>query len=361
MFGAYRTLLALFVVAGHLVNFPYVATYAIVGFFTLSGYLMTRIMNSTYGYTVSGVLRFSANRVLRIFPTYWATLLLSALTILWVGQDAAFTYRSALGLPTNASLWLQNITMVYLSPLPSNIAPRVAPATWALTIELTFYALIALGVSRSRSMTLIWFAVGLAWHLVSFMAGMDGTWRYHFIGAGSLSFSIGALIFHFRAELSNWVRGTMGHLMIGGLAFLVVFAISLASSAVASRTLAELAFYGNYLAQAYIVIVLSKISIPELTKADKIIGSYSYHIYLLHWTGGVFWAVMVFQVSSPEQSLSGVFVALCATLSCVLVSSLLTRFIDTPAERIRRAIKARVPTRPALDANASNSAALRNT
>lgn len=47
MFGSFRTLLALGVVISHLGSAPYMGTYAVFGFYALSGYLMTLIMHET--------------------------------------------------------------------------------------------------------------------------------------------------------------------------------------------------------------------------------------------------------------------------------------------------------------------------
>ena len=51
MFGTYRTLLALMIVALHLGGVPVIGGYAVFGFYILSGYLMTLIMQTSYGYS----------------------------------------------------------------------------------------------------------------------------------------------------------------------------------------------------------------------------------------------------------------------------------------------------------------------
>lgn len=49
MFGTYRAFLALMVVALHLGGIPKIGAYAVFGFYCLSGYLMTLIMQTNYG------------------------------------------------------------------------------------------------------------------------------------------------------------------------------------------------------------------------------------------------------------------------------------------------------------------------
>jgi peptidoglycan/LPS O-acetylase OafA/YrhL len=41
--------------------------YAVFGFYILSGYLMTLIMQKNYGYSRGGVARYAVNRFLRIY------------------------------------------------------------------------------------------------------------------------------------------------------------------------------------------------------------------------------------------------------------------------------------------------------
>lgn len=69
MFGTYRTILALMVVFLHLGGVPRIGAYAVFGFYCLSGYLMTLIMQTTYGYSFQGVIKYGINRFLRNYPS----------------------------------------------------------------------------------------------------------------------------------------------------------------------------------------------------------------------------------------------------------------------------------------------------
>jgi len=82
------------VVMQHLGNVSALGVYAVFGFYILSGYLMTLILHSGYGYSWSGVRRFALNRFLRIYPIYWVACLISAGLVLWLG--AQFTTDSTI-------------------------------------------------------------------------------------------------------------------------------------------------------------------------------------------------------------------------------------------------------------------------
>lgn len=85
MFGLYRTFLALWVVAAHLLVVQ-IGSYAVQAFFALSGYLMTYIMTKNYGYSVKGLRAFAMNRFLRLYPVYWALLLITTVAIMFIGS-----------------------------------------------------------------------------------------------------------------------------------------------------------------------------------------------------------------------------------------------------------------------------------
>ena len=83
MFGVLRTTLALMVMAFHLfAGIAPLGKYAVFGFYVISGYLMTLVMNDTYGHTWSGRYAFALNRLLRLYPQYWAAATFSIVLIL---------------------------------------------------------------------------------------------------------------------------------------------------------------------------------------------------------------------------------------------------------------------------------------
>jgi len=146
MFGFFRAMLAIWVMAFHLVGIPVIGEYAVFSFFVLSGFLMTTIMHETYGYHASGIKKYALNRFLRLYPMYWVTISLSILTILYVGHEYSTTYKEVLYIPYNLEMIASNLLMIFPQPVfyPFALEPRLSPPTWALTIEIFFYICIAL-------------------------------------------------------------------------------------------------------------------------------------------------------------------------------------------------------------------------
>ena len=189
MLGLVRTILALMVMVFHLyVQIGPLGSFSVFGFYIISGYLMTMVMNESYGYTTVGKLAFARNRFLRLYPSYWVAAGLSLLLIGWLGEDFAQRYHSSLAVPTSASAVVWNLSMVFPAWRPEHVNPRLVPPAWALTVELFFYALICLGLSRNPSRVRCWLLLSVGFVAGSYILGLHPGDRYFTAAAASLPF-----------------------------------------------------------------------------------------------------------------------------------------------------------------------------
>jgi peptidoglycan/LPS O-acetylase OafA/YrhL len=318
-------------------RFPTIGAHAVHGFFVLSGFLMTFVMQQSYGYTLNGRISFAANRALRLYPSYFFAIVLSAFLILMVGRDIAAEYRFNLGIPFDWWTWLQNITMIYFSPFPQEVTPRLSPATWALTLELLFYAIICLGASRSPRLTWIWLSLSVAYTALTFFAGLGYAYRYDFILSGSLPFSIGALIYHYRGRLTLSVAPKTALIF-----FVPTFGLlSLTEhfgQAIGSALVKEASFYLNMLLNAVVIAAL----LPGRPgKLDRLLGDMSYHIYILHWAIAMFISTQFLNIATPERTPLGASAMILTVAATMAISLLMTRLVDHPIENIRRRVRNR--------------------
>jgi peptidoglycan/LPS O-acetylase OafA/YrhL len=333
MFGTYRTLLALMVVGQHIGGIPLVGSYAVFGFYALSGYLMTFIMQNNYGYSRQGVGKYAINRFLRIYPIYWVSIGLSALLVLVVGEDVASAYHGDIRLPQTPGSLLRNLLLFF----PFMESPRLTPPAWALTVELCFYTLIGLGLSRTRRSVWIWFALSAAYHGVA----LYFDWDFYFsVFAASLPFATGALIFHYRSELNAFLARTAA----GRSHWLPVaaFTMMLVNWGV-GHLMPELEkpwFYFNYLLCSSMVAILSdRKSLPVVSsRLDRWFGDLSYPIYLLHCQVGL---VVMVAVNAAGLDLPHPGPALMAiSLPFILAASwFVSVSIEAPIERMRSRVK----------------------
>lgn len=341
MFGIYRTSLAIVVVIHHLGYIPIIGHFAVHGFFILSGFLMTTIMHERYHFNLKGIKKFYLNRALRLYPQNFAMLMLSFLIISYYGEDISSVYRSHLFLPSTVAEWTQNISLIYVDFYPSNISPRLLPPTWALTVELFFYALIGLGLSKNKSVTVMWFSLSVSYFIISHLYDLPYRDRYSSVIAGSLGFSIGAIMYHYKNRLLKYFKCTSIYLPVG--LFFVTF-LNMLCGALCHYFDFDNAFYfffySNYFLNTVTILSLLQAKAPSKIKSlDSTIGDYSYPLYLVHWPLGLIVSMVLFGKPINEFSLASVIVAFLGLTTTCFLSCFSIRFIDKPIEKLRKKLK----------------------
>jgi len=339
-------MLAFWVMLFHLLPIPVVGGFAVFSFFILSGFLMTMIMQDTYGYSKGGFKRYGLNRFLRLYPMYWAVCLISVILIFLLGSEYSSKYKDTLFFPTDLVSILANVTMIFPSFFPTDISPRLSPPTWALTVEIFFYVLIGLGVSKTYRRTAIWLIVSIVYFVFTYLFELGGGYRYSFIFAASLPFSLGALIYFIKKPFFTYLRKmnlsnpwTILTLYIVSALFFTINNYYRPFSF--SDTLGGFGIYVNMLLSLIVVIVLFYRG-KELCsqKVDKIIGDYSYPVYLIHWQCGLLASYLLYQEPNKDFTLEGVVTFSLATLFVVIASYVLITYIDRSISKLRNKIRA---------------------
>ena len=324
------------VVALHLGGVPKIGAYAVFGFYILSGYLMTLVMQTTYGYNLSGIGKYAANRFLRIYPVYWVSLLLSVALIICLGNQYTSAYHASIYLPVDLNETLRNLLLFF--PFREN--PRLIPPAWALTVEIFFYIIIGLGVSRSKRITLHWFIVSAVYHLfvVVFQFGWEA--RYFTIFAASLPFSSGSIIFHYKEEITRLVSRLDGILYNSLPCMLLIFILLNWYLGFISRNLEGWFFYSNFiLCSAMVGVLLSRSNLPFINrKLDRLIGDFSYPIYLIHYQVGII-VIVLFSAFDIQLHRPGLLLLFISILPILIMSWLVTVTVERPIEIIRIKVK----------------------
>jgi peptidoglycan/LPS O-acetylase OafA/YrhL len=276
MFGSLRIFLALVVVVAHLGGFVgYSAAYAVFGFYALSGYLMARILDQTYGYTAAGFGLYLLNRFLRLYPLYWLGCLIALVMIGLSGETLATGFHRNFQLPREHADIAALILNWYLQPDNSS---HLVPPSWAITVEFTFYVLIGLGLGRTRTLGLAWLAASALYHALALVLGWD---RYYSIAAASLPFSIGVTLYLWRHELSVLLPRNGSMILMSAIAFgLLVVATPLAPSV-------DPKGWPFYFALVAAALLINSFSCwrpgPSARGIDDWLGRLSYPIYILHY------------------------------------------------------------------------------
>ncbi|MCC0176432.1 acyltransferase [Waterburya agarophytonicola K14] len=325
------------VVALHLGGIKLIGIYAVFGFYILSGYLMTLIMHKSYGYSINGIIKFTFNRFLRIYPLYWLSCLISLLLILWVGKNYAFNYHEALCLPQNITSAIKNIFIL----LSTQETPRLTPPAWALTVEIFYYMVIALGLSKNKTLTIGWFLFSVLYHLLINFKGLGLNYQYFIIPAASLPFAIGGLTYFYQNKLISILESLKYfEYFISPITLMILFIFNWLLG-LNFEIFGNFSFYTNCLIHALIIISLLNIdSLPYISKkTDKWIGSFSYPVYLIHYQIGLFILVIFDNLGIGYQRPS-IALMFASILPILIVSWLLNTYIKNPIETIRRQVKA---------------------
>jgi len=336
MFGTYRAFLALMVVALHLGGVPAIGAYAVFGFYILSGYLMTLIMHKNYGYTTSGLYKYAKNRVLRIYPIYWVSIAFSAILILLVGEEFSSNFNESLYIPHNFTDTIKNIFLIF----PYRESPRLTPPAWALTVEIFYYILIGLGLSKNKLVVVLWVLISVIYHIVVMAMNLGWEYRYFTIPAASLPFATGALIYHYKKTLLELLHCL--HIKINEkLPYIIILGILLnwliGYIFVNSK---GIFFYSNFILCGFMVVALSgRKSLPCISsKFDKWMGDFSYPIYLIHYQVGLIVVSLLSMVglnySAPNLTVMFFSIPFILVLSWIIIIA-----VEKPIELLRDKVK----------------------
>lgn len=333
-FNLIRFFLAFNVVIFHLWNAaaPGAGPVAVLGFFFISGFLITQIVQEVY-VMPSGSWSFLLNRTLRIYPQYVGALGVGLLTI-HLYPAIASHLNSYLRWPQGPAEWWPQLEIFSLSG--SNV--RVLPATWTLGTELYFYLLIGLGTARSKRASLLLCAISLPVGVLCALNVLPFDFYGSPVGNGFV-FALGSAIYFYR----NTLRMTPQLFVLACLAYLAhLYAIpALEQVDVDNANLA-----GSVLPFALISLYLFQqdIRLPWLVRLSGVLGKMAYPMFLLHWSvcvvvsAWLFHGLAGFDMHGTREGAEYFLVVLLAILASSLVFYVL---IDQPVEHLRRSVRRR--------------------
>lgn len=337
--GAWRFVLALLVVNGHLNDDWWAATWAVFSFYVLSGYLITMIVNRTYGFTLRGFTSFLANRVLRIHPPYYAAVGLSLVVLAVLPGSFLGGYNTAIRLPETGYDLVSNAAILGLyMGQPS----RLVPAAWALHIELCHYVAIAVLLGRSGFIAAAWLVASAAYYIQypPKLYFVDG---YFSVAGSSIAFAVGACVFHAQPHLKSLQAGPASRPFL--VAALAAYAAPYAAVKLFGANPMLTAFTANIATSAMLLVALSgPRRIPaRLRRLDDWLGDLSYPVYLLHWGAG---ALVLYGAGVAMHTPAAFWLTAAATL---VLAAAEARWLSRPLERLRSRIKQRLESAPIED------------
>ena len=332
-----RFFLAFNVVLFHLWNSaaPGSGPVAVLGFFFISGYLITQIVREVYTMPTHAAA-FVLNRALRIYPQYLIALGLGLLAIHHFPAVASHI-NSYMRWPLTPAEWWPQLAI--FGQRSSTV--RVLPATWTLGTELYFYALIGLGTAQSKK-------VSLALCLLSLPVGALCAAKllpFDFYGSpigNGFVFLLGSVAYFYR----DAVRISTPVFLLAGAAYLIhIYAVpSLEQADLDSANLA-----GSLLPFAVLMLYIIQRPVnasehPVVMRISLVLGKIAYPLFLLHWAVCIVMSAWLYDgLASADMSgawESGRYfsVMLATSIGCSLA---FYSVIDRPIEHVRQWVRRR--------------------
>ncbi len=321
MFEVTRYFLALIVADTHLwpVGFGLSGWQAVFGFYTLSGYLMTRVLHERYGFQWSGTAAFLANRVLRLWPAYLVVVAITGLVLCFYPlSDFFFSLtvpRTLLEKVTTITILGQvGFDFAYTVPIS-----KLAPTSWSLSIELFSYCLLALYFAKKPKRLIALAALGAVGitlatgYCVAVPSPYHGLYcgqnRYGVLQAGFIPFAAGGLAYFYREAMQPWLTAWWKW----GLPVWLGAEVLTALSTFIGLTIGP--FFGIV---AMLALIVWDGGDKRPSPALDFIGRASYHLFIGHMSIAAI-LVVVFRITPDTVLVFVLSVAIAMGLSGVLV------------------------------------------
>lgn len=324
---------------------------AVQAFYIISGFYMALILNEKYVGINDSFKLFITNRLLRLYPIYWAVLVLtilgSALTMIfsngsnlgkfWIYAEHFTTmgYESIIFLVfTNIFLFLQDVVMflgldtstgqLFFTADFNQTSPQLhqflfIPQAWTIGIELTFYLIAPFLVRRNLNIIIILILSSLLLRFTLVQNGLShDPWSYRFFPTELVFFLLGIVSYKLYSKVRNTtIRKSHLFTILIGLICLTLFFNFLPLT---YKTPLYLCVF--FICLPFIFILTQK------WKIDSYIGELSYPIYISH----LFVLMCLKVLKIPAWFGTG----LTLTLTTVLFSIFLNELIARKIERVRQ-------------------------
>ncbi len=359
--GLIRLILAISVVAVHsngIFGMHFInGQVAVQAFYIISGFYMTMILNEKY-IGISGSYKlFITNRLLRLYPIYWAVLIctvaflisialikgapavpiiegymnikhslisifvLSFTNIFIAGSDALMFMwlNPATGYFTfTANFWLTN---------PPTHSFLFIPPVWTVGLEILFYVFAPFIVRRNSKTVFILLALTIVLRIFLFngLSLIEDPWTYRFFPTELMFFLLG--YFSYKKFISIKNREIDKKIQLAAMIFVLFFSLIYSF-------LPEVRFsFLPFSMKEILYFSTFSFSIPYIfkycknSKMDLKLGDLSYPIYISHT-----FIIYIFH----EINVSAVTMGAYISIVCVIFSIMLNKFISNPLEKFRQ-------------------------
>lgn len=340
--GIIRLLLALSVVIDHTAPLFGISliggSLAVQGFFVISGFYMSLILNEKYNN--KSYWLYISNRLFRIYPTYWVVLILTAIVLYFYhfqGIESIFLknyfpdvktpylYTNVIGIIRDLTLLLRiDYVEMILNPIKTNVL--LVSQAWTLVIEIMFYLVAPFLVKRNLKFILTFSILSfiLRYSFFVFFRKLHVPLSDTFFPAEIVFFMLGSLSYKlFRFLKTNEIKDYLFYLLLILFILLTVF----------YRFIPSIVYKFIYINDLIYVAILALL-IPVIflkihkIKFDRFLGELSYPVYISH-------VLFIFLISNYKINNSNGHTLLVIFIT-FFGSFILFTFIDKPVNMYRQ-------------------------
>lgn len=308
--GHIRTFLAIIVIISHteaFFGFNFLGgKIAVQAFYIISGFYMSLILNEKYILQNNSYKLFITNRLIRLYPVYWATLLLiiiSSLVLYFTSGGNNYGYLNSfidnyhilnplsifILVFSNIFIIFQDVLLFFEVNLESGLFFfqhqfnkdhlngfdfALIPQAWTVALEILFYTIAPFIVRRKTSVLIIIFSILIAINYVlKYQLGLNYTpWSFRFFPSELPLFLLG--VFSYKLYRSKFKTLFKPKYNIYALIVITLFIILF--DKFSFRLKHEMFFTLFFIAIPFIF------QLTKASKIDRYIGELSYPLYITH-------------------------------------------------------------------------------
>lgn len=348
MLGTIRFLLSFCVVAFHLTQYiPHIGILAVNFFYAISGYLITLVLQESYGFKF---IPFAKNRFLRLFPSYF---LLAAISLLlakttkshslfhpsWSGQSG---FGDALGnifiIPwaflSDPLVHVNSFGLAFLDS--EEIRFRLIPSTWSVGVEMACYLILWVFSARSFLTAIISLLAACFWHFYVANSDMNPLMNYFPVFAAMLPFSLGTIAYHTARKYEiKPLKGEITAIVVTSL-IILAFTLNWHASKEADL-LPSIPYYANIAISFFAILIINKTRLSgRIGHIDKWLGDLAYPMFLGHYVFGFFAWHILDSSATPSR---GTDVFLLGSALTIAASTIIILLIDKRIIEKRNSIR----------------------
>ncbi|MGC6173821.1 acyltransferase family protein [Lacrimispora sp. 38-1] len=358
--GIYRFILSIVVILFHFGNFSQPSGYsAVFGFYILSGYLITLVIDKTY--YMKGIKSFYINRFLKLYPLYILYLILTYVLVMLHGgcglaldlnnsSDLFYALPQKIETYKFVDMFNEMFLNFFANKIPIKTLiltgfPQLVPQAWSLTVEIIFYisAPFLVYLYKIKKVgKLLFFALiplMLIYPISTLINGLDfPVYRYRSVFSTFVLFLIGSAIYFIKRKIPEIKKSNIIFFALIGIYLILIIFVN-------RNKIVESQIYIALTIQILIVVFATQISLKgKLAKYDKILGRLTYGLFIGHSFTGFLVLIITehfylvkgkYVFGRPYTLIFGLFVAGLQ----IIISIITYHFIEKPIESIRTKVR----------------------